>query len=278
MLSTRKRTLVFTNSISAVRRLTPFLCNLSLSALPLHSQMVQKSRLRSVERFSASESAILVATDVAARGLDIDGVQLVIHYHVPRAADMYVHRSGRTARAEDEGKSVLLCAAEEVNGVRRLVAKVHSAASGKRGALRSLSLDPRVVSRLRRRVVLAKQLADVEMAKEKARSEDQTFLQAAEDLGVDYDSEEFETNSIGRRGRGKGRERRQRAAREVSKSEAAAMRAELKSLLAQRVNIGVSERYIAGGLGGVDMNALLERKNGDFLGLGGGLEDGIEGW
>ena len=76
--------------------------NLNLPAHALHSQMAQKARMRSIERFSSPKAtgSILVATDVAARGLDIGGVQLVIHYHLPRAADMYVHRSGRTARAE----------------------------------------------------------------------------------------------------------------------------------------------------------------------------------
>ena len=86
--------------------------------------MAQKARMRSIERFSSPKatSSILVATDVAARGLDIGGVQLVIHYHLPRAADMYVHRSGRTARAEASGTSILMCAPEEVVGMRRLVA------------------------------------------------------------------------------------------------------------------------------------------------------------
>ncbi len=79
--------------------------------------MPQKSRLRSIERFSnPSSPSILIATDVAARGLDVPSVQLVVHYHLPRAADMYVHRSGRTARAEKSGSSILLCAPEEVQG------------------------------------------------------------------------------------------------------------------------------------------------------------------
>jgi ATP-dependent RNA helicase DDX24/MAK5 len=78
--------------------------------------MIQKARMRSIERFSSPKNigSVLVATDVAARGLDIGGVQLVIHYHLPRTADMYVHRSGRTARAEALGSSILLCAPEEI--------------------------------------------------------------------------------------------------------------------------------------------------------------------
>ncbi|KZZ87326.1 ATP-dependent RNA helicase MAK5 [Ascosphaera apis ARSEF 7405] len=125
----KHRTLVFTNSISAVKRLTQTLQNLNVPALALHSNMAQKARLRSVERFSSptsDPSSVLIATDVAARGLDIKGIDMVIHYHVPRTADAYVHRSGRTARASTSGKSVLLCAPDEIVGVARLAAKVHT--------------------------------------------------------------------------------------------------------------------------------------------------------
>lgn len=274
-----KRTLIFTNSISAVRRLTPFLQNLNLPALALHSQMPQKARLRSIERFTAQAGSILVATDVAARGLDIPGVQLILHYHLPRAADTYVHRSGRTARGDSSGSSILLCAPEEVAGVRRLVAKVHvrSNAEGKKKGtyfMRSLDIDRRVVSRLKPRAVLAKQLADTTIAKEKKNHEDDWLRTAAEDLGVEYDSEEFEAEATGRRGRGNGRKKKEREARSMSKGEVQALRAELKGLLSQRVNIGVSERYLTSG--GVDVDALLKgQAKGDFLGTveGLGFED-----
>lgn len=274
-----KRTLIFTNSISAVRRLTPFLQNLNLPAFALHSQMPQKARLRSIERFTAQACSILVATDVAARGLDIPNVQLILHYHLPRAADTYVHRSGRTARGDSSGSSILLCAPEEAAGVRRLVAKVHArpnAEDKKKGTyfMRSLDIDRRVVSRLKPRAVLAKQLADTTISKEKKNHEDDWLRAAAEDLGVEYDSEEFEAEATGRRGRGNGRKKKEREARSMSKGEAQALRAELKGLLSQRVNIGVSERYLTSG--GVDVDALLKgQAKGDFLGTveGLGFED-----
>ncbi|OCL13826.1 DEAD-domain-containing protein [Glonium stellatum] len=275
-----KRTLIFTNSISAVRRLTPFLQNLNLPALALHSQMPQKARLRSIERFTAQAGSILVATDVAARGLDIPGVQLILHYHLPRAADTYVHRSGRTARGDSSGSSILLCAPEEVAGVRRLVAKVHARSNveenKKKGTyfMRSLDIDRRIVSRLKPRAVLAKKLADTTIAKEKKNHEDDWLRAAAEDLGVEYDSEEFEAEATGRRGRGNGRKMKEREARSLGKGEVQALRAELKGLLSQRVNVGVSERYLTSG--GVDVDALLKgHAKGDFLGTveGLGFED-----
>ncbi|KAL2354894.1 P-loop containing nucleoside triphosphate hydrolase protein [Cryomyces antarcticus] len=274
----RTRTLVFTNSISAVRRLLPFLQNLNLPVHGLHSQMAQKARLRSVERFTANPGAILIATDVAARGLDIPGVQLVLHYHLPRAADTYVHRSGRTARADASGSSILLCAPEEVAGVRRLVGKVHApstSASSKQGRfIRSLDIDRRVVARLKPRASLAKQLADTNLAKEKGGHEDEWMRSAAAELGVEYDSEAFEAQAKGRKGRGAGRQKREREAWTLSKGEVQALKAELKALLGQRVNVGVSERYLTSS--GLDVDALLKGAgSGDFLGPVKGL--GLEG-
>lgn len=231
--------------------------------------MAQKARLRSVERFSSptsDPSSILVATDVAARGLDIKGIDFVIHYHAPRTADTYVHRSGRTARAGASGKSVIICAPEEMVGVVRLAAKVHAnMANGKKLPLESLELDRRVVARVRQRVDLAAKIADSNIAKEKVSAEDNWLRTAAEDLGVEYDSEEFDSAQGRGRGRGRGRQDKQRKASEVSKNEMAGMRAELKHLLSQRVNVGVSERYITSGR--VDIQALLRGEgNNSFLG------------
>jgi len=255
--------------------------------------MPQKARLRSIERFSGSKpipstdpknsapsanGSILVATDVAARGLDIPNVQLIIHYHLPRAADTYVHRSGRTARAGETGNSILLCGPEEVGGVRRLVAKVHAQSAANANLsrseaarngyfIRSLDIDRRVVARLKPRAKLAKSIADATGAKEKKSSSDEAFKAAAEDLGVEYDSEELERESRGKQGRGAGRKRKEREMREVGKDEMRGMRGELNALLRQRVNVGVSERYPTSG--SIDIEELLregEGVKGEFLG------------
>lgn len=263
--------MVFTNSISAVRRLTQLLQALQLPALALHSGMAQKARLRSVERFSSptsDPSSILVATDVAARGLDIKGIDSVIHYHAPRQADAYVHRSGRTARAGAVGKSIIICAPEEVVSVARLAAKVHAKnpnATAKKLPLESLEIDRRVVSRIRPRITLAKRITESNIAKEKVSSEENWMRAAAEDLGVEYDSEEFDESKGKGRGRGGGRHLREKQASSITKGELAGLRAELKNLLSQRVNIGVSERYLTAGR--VDIEALLRGEGNDaFLG------------
>lgn len=284
LLNPGRRTLVFTNSISAVRRITPLLQHLNQNALPLHSQMIQKARLRSLEKFTAARNTILVATDVAARGLDIKEVDQVIHYHVPRAADTYVHRSGRTARADRSGVSIILCSPDEVLPTRRLASKVHAerASSGKKQhIIESLPIDRKIASRLKPRLDLAKKITDAILAKEKAHSNDAWLRNAAEELGVEYDSEEFEaTESSGWGGgsRGGGRRRKEKEAKALTKAEMGVLKAQLRQELGQRVNLGVSERYITGGR--VDVAQLLkERDNsvrgiflgGDNLGLGLGL-------
>ncbi|XP_053618288.1 ATP-dependent RNA helicase DDX24 [Plodia interpunctella] len=102
------RTIVFCNSIGSVRRLAQLFTLLKCRPLPLHASMPQRQRLKNLERFRDDPHGVLVATDVAARGLDIPDVDHVIHYQVPRTAENYVHRSGRTARASKEGITILM--------------------------------------------------------------------------------------------------------------------------------------------------------------------------
>ncbi|VDO67156.1 unnamed protein product [Onchocerca flexuosa] len=84
------RTLVFTNSIDASRRLHGILKQLEHKPVPLmlHAKMMQKKRLNNLEKFAIEENSVLLATDVAARGLDIRDVQHVIHYQVPKTAEV----------------------------------------------------------------------------------------------------------------------------------------------------------------------------------------------
>lgn len=281
------RTLIFANSIHAVRRLVPFLQNLDLQVYGLHGQMPQKARMRSVERFTAGDQKntkatkkgnILVATDVAARGLDIPSVQAVIHYHLPDAANTYVHRSGRTARKGNAGMSILLCAPNEVQGTRRLVAKVYAqindqASTVKDKGLQTLELDRSIVARLKQRTTLAKKIADAESAKQTSAHEENWLRNAAEELGADYDSEEFAANVGVKKGKGKKRRGNEQRMGKMSKAEVGAWKGELKGLLSRRVNVGVSERYLSAG--GIDVEALLEEGEGggggEFLGVVEGL-------
>lgn len=233
--------------------------------------MIQKARLRSLERFSAADKphSILIATDVAARGLDIQNVDMIVHYHLPRTADMYVHRSGRSARGlEASGVSILLCCPDEVLGVRRLVGKVHDteSLSTARYMMRSFNVDRKLVTRLKKRADLAKKIADCAIEKQKKGHEDEWLKAAAEDLGVGYDSDDFSFGgaAAGRKGGQKGRDKSVGA----SKAQVAAWKAELKAELAERVNAGFSKRYLTSGSVNLAQALLMsEGMNGGFLGL-----------
>ncbi|XP_042050657.1 DEAD-box ATP-dependent RNA helicase 13-like isoform X1 [Salvia splendens] len=102
------RAIVFCTSIAALRRISSILRILNLDIWTLHSEMQQRARLKSIDRFRANEHVVLVATDAAARGLDIPGVRTVVHYQLPLSAEVYVHRCGRTARASTDGCSIAL--------------------------------------------------------------------------------------------------------------------------------------------------------------------------
>ncbi|XP_048217761.1 ATP-dependent RNA helicase DDX24 [Perognathus longimembris pacificus] len=114
------RSLVFANSISCIKRLSGLLKVLDIMPLTLHACMHQKQRLRNLEQFARLEDCVLLATDVAARGLDIPEVQHVIHYQVPRTSEIYIHRSGRTARATREGLSLMLIGPEDVINFKKI--------------------------------------------------------------------------------------------------------------------------------------------------------------
>jgi ATP-dependent RNA helicase DDX24/MAK5 len=233
--------------------------------------------MRSLERFSspANPNSILIATDVAARGLDIKNVDIVIHYHLPRAADMYVHRSGRTARGIDgKGVSVMLCSPDEAVGVRRLVGKVHESdtaiKSTGRYMIKGFNVDRKLVNRLKPRLELAKKIADSSIEKQKKGHEDEWLKTAAEELGVDYDTDEFRKNDNARRGRQGGKVKKDKAA-SATKGDLASWKAQLSELLRHKVNSGFSERYLTSGnvnLAHLMFQAELEGRSHDgFLGL-----------
>ncbi|KAJ3191397.1 hypothetical protein HK101_007809, partial [Irineochytrium annulatum] len=178
------RSVVFLNSIDAVRRLVSVLKVLQLNAIPLHAEIQQRQRMKNVERFRGAADGILLASDVAARGLDFTGVKMVVHFQVPRSADIYVHRSGRTARGVSTGISVLLCAPEEVTLYRRIC---HSL--GKAGGLPEYAVDPSVLHGVKKRVALAKKIEAEEHKAEKRVHEREWFEKAAEEAGVLVDED-----------------------------------------------------------------------------------------
>ncbi|ETS72974.1 ATP-dependent rRNA helicase rrp3 [Pestalotiopsis fici W106-1] len=100
--------IVFARTIVDTQRISILLRTLGFGAIPLHGQLSQSARLGALNKFKAGSREILVATDVAARGLDIKGVDLVLNYDLPQDSKTYVHRVGRTARAGKSGRAINL--------------------------------------------------------------------------------------------------------------------------------------------------------------------------
>jgi ATP-dependent RNA helicase RhlE len=117
-------TLVFVNTKRAVDDLARRLKAEGVPALALHGDMRQEARDRSLSRFAAGHVGVLVATDVAARGLDLDDIMLVVNYDVPQDDKAYVHRVGRTARAGRTGTSVTFVTPGEQGDVSRMAARL----------------------------------------------------------------------------------------------------------------------------------------------------------
>ncbi len=106
-------TLIFSRTKHGAEKLKTGLVVDGFKATSVHGNKSQGQRDRAIKTFRSGEMDILVATDVAARGIDIPGVGLVINYELPNVAESYVHRIGRTARAGRSGKAISLCAADE---------------------------------------------------------------------------------------------------------------------------------------------------------------------
>ena len=106
---------MFVNSIKTARRLDGLLRALNLNCRAIHAELQQKQRMKALESFQSSPQSILVATDVAARGLDIPAINSVLHYDIARSPQLYVHRSGRTARASATGIAVSIVTPEDAS-------------------------------------------------------------------------------------------------------------------------------------------------------------------
>lgn len=113
-------TLVFAATCSAATKLALALRHLGFEAVCLHGQMSQPKRLGALRKFKAGHATILVATDVAARGLDIPHVDLVLNYDIPTHGKEYVHRVGRTARAGKPGKAIAMVTQYDIELYQRL--------------------------------------------------------------------------------------------------------------------------------------------------------------
>lgn len=119
-----KTVIIFCNRTSTADFLHHMLRLLEHRVTSLHSKLPQRQRIDNLARFRASAARILIATDVAARGLDIPEVSLVVNYDIPRDPDDYIHRVGRTARAGRKGEAVTLVGQRDVELVLAIEKRV----------------------------------------------------------------------------------------------------------------------------------------------------------
>ncbi len=118
--------IVFTGTRRKVTWIVDRLADAGVTAEELHGDISQKERERAIKKFKDGSSRILVATDVAARGLDIPSISHVINYDVPQSAEDYVHRIGRTGRAGRSGKAITFVSQDDwylVRDIEKLVGK-----------------------------------------------------------------------------------------------------------------------------------------------------------
>lgn len=118
------RTLIFSNTKAGCDRLVKKLLTEGIRAQAIHGDLRQNIREKALARFASGKLPVLVATDVAARGIHVDGVEVVIHYDPPSDHKTYLHRSGRTARAGTNGLVVTLSLWDEELIVKRLQKRV----------------------------------------------------------------------------------------------------------------------------------------------------------
>ncbi len=108
-----KKTIVFTRTKSETEHLARMLMENGITADFLHGDLEQRQRQRALKRFQSGEISTFVTTDVAARGLNMNNIDLVINYHVPEDPESYIHRIGRTGRAGAEGKAIMFVSEAE---------------------------------------------------------------------------------------------------------------------------------------------------------------------
>jgi ATP-dependent RNA helicase RhlE len=119
-----RRALVFTRTKRGANLVAKRLSRASIRAEAIHGNKSQSARERALGQFKAGSIRVLVATDIAARGIDVDAISHVVNYELPDAPETYVHRIGRTARAGASGAALSFCDAserEQLRGIERLI-------------------------------------------------------------------------------------------------------------------------------------------------------------
>ncbi|KAL6064502.1 ribosomal RNA processing protein [Balamuthia mandrillaris] len=148
--------IVFVATCNAAQRLALLLRNLGFPALPIHGKMDQSKRVGALNTFKAGTRNILIATDVASRGLDIPSVDLIINYDIPLNSKDYIHRVGRTARANRAGRAIAMVTQYDVEYFQRIEKLINL-------KLDLFPLETEEVLLLEQRVLEAQRFASMEL-------------------------------------------------------------------------------------------------------------------
>lgn len=162
------RRILFTRMKHQAKRLAKQLTARGIPAVELQGNLSQNARDRNLASFTSGESKVLVATDVAARGVHVDGVELVVHIDPPVEHKAYLHRSGRTARAGAEGDVVTICLPEQRGEMRQLIRAAKITVTPRPASPNDAEVvdligevvprvDPKVTERLRQEAALEQQ-------------------------------------------------------------------------------------------------------------------------
>ncbi len=117
------RTIVFTRTREGATELAEALTNGGIEAVDLHGNLSQRVRERNLHKFTTGKAKVVVATDVAARGIHVDNVDVVVHFDAPNDPKAYLHRSGRTARAGESGMVVTITTPRQLDEIVRMQAR-----------------------------------------------------------------------------------------------------------------------------------------------------------
>ncbi|KAJ3117955.1 putative ATP-dependent RNA helicase ddx47 [Phlyctochytrium bullatum] len=181
--------IVFTLTCNSSRKLALMLRNLGFQAVCLHGQMTQAKRLGALNKFKSGERTILIATDVASRGLDIPGVDIVINYDVPQSSKDYIHRVGRTARAGKSGKSITMVTQYDIEWYQRIEHSLQ-----KKLPEYPLGVEKSTVLMLQERVTEAVKYAHFQMKEEALNDRDsKRRKKIVAEMGADADEDDEET-------------------------------------------------------------------------------------
>lgn len=233
------KSIVFVNAISNIKRILPLMVLLRVPAFGMHANMEQHHRMKNLEKFKESTNGVLITTDVMSRGVDIPQVDHVLHYSIPTSAEIFVHRSGRTARAFSTGLSVHIVDPED----RRHYTSIMHTLGRSEEDVPDFPIDMSLYNACKRRVKLATELDKLTHEEQKKQADAQWLKARAADLDTDIPDDLLSDDEIASGGKNEARFKQKAAENMRKKAKYGQLKTQLRELLAQP--IGVHEKLLA---------------------------------